>query len=154
MFFKRTFVLIELILYIFFFAVIWFYIAFSSFSILKTVETNYNIYKFSSEYSLFIQKITDWALQGWDYYTGTKYDLVFVKWDLKRDIFCSWWTLGLSDVYSWDVYNFTSYDIYQFIKCDSLSWWQTKWWYWIKLDLFVWDKLISLPYYFYNWFRM
>jgi len=150
---KKSFLLIELILYVFFFAFIWIYISFSAYSIISSVKKNYLISKFSSQYMLFLEEISNRALQWWDFYTWTKYELIFKRWDEKRWIICSWWKLMLTNIYTWA--DFDIFKNYEYIDCLWLSWWIVKWWYWIKLDLLLGDeKIIELPYYFYNWFRM
>jgi hypothetical protein len=150
---KLSFLLIELILYIFFFSFVGFYIFFSSNSIITSLNKNYFIKNFSTQYSYFLQEITYWPIQWWDFFSGDDKKLIFKKWNNKRLIICSWWNLILTNVFSGA--DFKVDKKFDYIRCLTLSWWVVKGGYWIKLNLLIWqEKTLDLAYYFYNWFRM
>lgn len=153
--FSKGITLIELILYVFFFALIGIYIAFLAVFMFNSIDFARRMQFFAMEYDRFIKTTIDFS-QRWRVFSGAYdnkilFQNILEEPTLFREYRCFWTGITIS-------YENTSSDLkfvgdeytYPHIECEYMSGWVASWWYWIAWRVYLGDKPKYLKYYFFT----
>jgi len=137
---KKTFSFIEIILYVFFLSIIWFFVAVMLKQFLWLWDYLQQTEIFRKDFNSFIISYQNLVNKWYKFYQMADNKLILSgNWNLVQ-LYCQDW-LVISG--SW------IYKIFSWIDCKNITGWQYSSWYWIKIDYnFLGEnKILKLWYY-------
>ena len=147
--------LIELILYVFFFALIGIYIAFLAIFMFNSIDFARNMQKFARNYDQFLRTTIDfsqkWRVFSWAYDNKVLFINILENTKIYREYRCyyTWMTISYENndpdmKFTADEYHFRN------IECDYMTGWVVSWGYWLGWRIYLGDKPKYLKYYFFT----
>ena len=151
---KKTFTVLEMMVYIFIVSVIWLYVAYIANRFFDSVSFNKDVTVFSNNYDAFLSNM-NWNIYNWRVLTWcSQPNSISVYKTGYGYIWYSCLTTGIisTDIATW--YDYLNWNLYKnsfsWFNCNSISWTSSNSGFWLKLDLNLSQRNLQLNYYLQN----
>lgn len=150
--------LLEFIVFIFIFSIIWFFVFTSLWNFFDWVSKNTQVKSFSTTYNDLLNYVYsnwyEWWFLTWNLSTWL---ILYNSWDIVDYTGYVWYRcidnwIGITQIYTWiSALNWSDYQrIFTWFTCNSFSGWTTTWWYWLNMKLWLIWRELDLKYFIYN----